>query len=112
MLFDDNGIKPEANTKKVTVKSPTIWKLTHSKKKSPRKLENTLNLTKMKIQHFRLYGLQKKKTVLRGTLIALDAYFIKVEISQIHNLIFQFKKLEKEQNKSKSVRRQEIMKRE
>lgn len=49
MLFDDNGIKPEANTKKITVKSPTSWKLTHSKKKSPRKLENTLNLTKMKI---------------------------------------------------------------
>ena len=42
-----------------------------------------------------------EKEVLRGKIIALNAYFRKEEMSQIHNLRFQFKKLEKEQHKSK-----------
>ena len=60
MLSDHNGIKPEVNAKKITVNSPIIWKL-NTLKKTLRKLEYILNLTKMEIQYISLCELQKKK---------------------------------------------------
>ena len=51
------------------------------------------------------------KTVLRGKFIAIQAYIKKQEISQIHNLTFHLKQLEKEEQKNpKASRRKEIIK--
>lgn len=57
MLFDHNGIKLEIKNRKISGKLLEIWKLNcillnkrKTKKKSERKLENTLNLIEMKIQ--------------------------------------------------------------
>jgi hypothetical protein len=51
------------------------------------------------------------KAVLRGKFIAISAYIIKTEISQINNLIMYLKLLEKqEQTKPKTSRQREIMK--
>ena len=50
------------------------------------------------------------KAVLRGKFIAIKAYPKKHEQSQIKNLTFHLKELEKEQTKPKVSRRKEIMK--
>lgn len=51
------------------------------------------------------------KAVLGGIFIAVNAYFNEAERSQINNITFHFKKLEKdEQNKSKASRSKKIIK--
>ena len=50
------------------------------------------------------------KAVLRGKLIATQAYFKKQEKSQINNLLSHLKEPEKEQTKPKASRRKEIIK--
>ena len=51
------------------------------------------------------------KAVIRGKYIAIQAFLKKEERSQIHNLTFRLKELEKEQQiKPKTSRRQEIIK--
>ena len=51
------------------------------------------------------------KAALRGTLIAIQAYLKKQEMSQINNLTLQLKQLEKEERKNHKVsRRKEIIK--
>ena len=53
----------------------------------------------------------EEKTVLRGKLIAIQAYLKKQERSQINNLTLHLKELEKEeQTKPKVSRRKEIIK--
>ena len=49
----------------------------------------------MEIQHSNIYGIQK---ILRMKFIAIKAYFMKQEKSQIHNLNIHLKKLEKQEN--------------
>ena len=49
------------------------------------------------------------KAVLSGKFIACNAYIRKEEISRINNLIFHFRKLGKEQIKSKVRRRKKIV---
>lgn len=49
--------------------------------------------------------------MLRGTAIASDAYMRKELPSLINNLSFHSKKIEKEQNKPKSIRKKKVIKR-
>ena len=50
------------------------------------------------------------KAVLRGNFVEINAYIKKEESSQINNLTFHLKELEKEQTKPKVISRNEIMK--
>lgn len=76
------------------------------KKIAQEKLENTLRLMKMEVQHTKTWD--AVKTVLRRKFIAVNAYIEKERKSQINNLSFHFKELEKEeQTKLKATRRKE-----
>ena len=79
-------------------------------KKSKRKSENTSGQMKIKAQLSKIYRTHSKE-VLRGKFIVIQAHLRKQEKSQINNLTYHLKELEKEeQTKPKVSRRKEIIK--
>jgi hypothetical protein len=66
---------------------------------------------KMKTHPIRTYGTQQRQSVLRGKIIAMNAYVKRTKRSQIHDLMLHLKLLEKqEEDKPKTSRRREIIK--
>ena len=78
-------------------------------RKSKRKFKNTLRQMTMKTHHTKSEMYQKAG--LRGKFIVIQAFLRKQEKSQINNLTYHLKELEKEeQAKPKVSRRKEIIK--
>lgn len=98
-----NGIKLEINNRKITGKSPNIWKVNNI----VLVIHESQQKSKESRNYFDLNIIVNTKTCgmcLRGKLEALNAY-VKKELSQMRGL----KKLEKGQIKYKASRRKEII---
>ena len=114
IFSDHNAMRLEINYREKTVKNTNTWRLNHS-------LLNNQEVTeeiKEEIKKYLETNYNENTTiqnlwdaVLRGKFIAIQAYLMKQETSQINNLTLHLKELEKEeQTKPKVSRRKEIIK--
>ena len=117
IFSDHNAVKLDINYRKRSVKNTNTWRLnntllnnqviTQENKGEIKKYLETNDNGDTTTQNL----WDTAKAVLRGKFIAIESYLKKQETSQINNLTFHLKQLEKEEQKASTVsRRKEIIK--
>ena len=104
IISDHNAVRLDLNYRRKTIKNSNIWRLNNTVLNNQQITEETKKDIKICIE------MSKNKTtpnlwdtvkaVLRGRIIAIQAYLKKQEKSQINNLTLHLKQLEKEEMKN------------
>ena len=117
IFSDHNAIRLDLNYRRKTIKNSNIWRLNNTLLNNQQITEEIKKEIKICIgtnenENTTTQNLwDTVKAMLRGKLIAIQAYLKKQEKSQIKNLTLHLKQLEKEEMKNPRVsRRKEILK--
>jgi len=117
IFSDHNAVRLDLNYRRKTTKNSNIWRLNNTLLNNQHiteeiKKENKICIGTIENENTTTQNLWNTvKAVLRGRLIAIQAYLKKQEKSQINNLTLHLKQLEKEEMKNPRVsRRKEILK--
>ena len=117
IFSDHNAVRLDLNYRRKTIKNSNIWRLNNTLLNNQKiteeiKTEIKICIGTIENENTTTQNLWNTvKAVLRGRLIAIQAYLKKQEKSQINNLTLHLKQLEKEEMKNPRVsRRKEILK--
>ena len=117
LFSNHNAVRLDINYRRKTIKNANIWRLKNTVLNNQQITEEIKKEIKICIETKENENKTTQnlwdtvKAVLRGRLIAIQAYLKKQEISQINNLTLHLKQLEKEEMKNpRGSRRKEILK--